>query len=149
MYPTASRAGQAGVPGLAPVAPQPHAAVTGMAGAMPGTGAGASSSQSFGEGQSFLVSPPAISLPEGGGTVRGLGETFAANPVSGTGSITHQQANSLRINTSEQIMLIYEVRPEKLIPEIKTAITQRMTFAIFSLIIKTKQHFGNIHTCTP
>src|ERR1044072_625908 len=32
--------------------------------------------------------PPAISLPKGGGAVRGIGEKFAANPVTGTGSFT-------------------------------------------------------------
>lgn len=31
---------------------------------------------------------PQISLPKGGGAVRGIGEKFAANPVSGTGSLT-------------------------------------------------------------
>jgi hypothetical protein len=35
-----------------------------------------------------LVLPPAISLPKGGGAIRGLGEKFAANPVTGTGSMT-------------------------------------------------------------
>lgn len=33
-------------------------------------------------------SPPAISLPKGGGAIRGIGEKFAANPVTGTGSMT-------------------------------------------------------------
>jgi len=31
---------------------------------------------------------PSISLPTGGGAVRGIGETFAANPVTGTGTLT-------------------------------------------------------------
>lgn len=31
---------------------------------------------------------PSISLPKGGGAIRGLGEKFAANPVTGTGSLT-------------------------------------------------------------
>jgi len=31
---------------------------------------------------------PAISLPKGGGAIRGIGEKFAANPVSGTGSMS-------------------------------------------------------------
>ncbi len=30
---------------------------------------------------------PAISLPKGGGAIRGMGEKFAANPVTGTGSM--------------------------------------------------------------
>ncbi len=32
------------------------------------------------------ISAPAISLPKGGGAIRGIGEKFAANPVTGTGS---------------------------------------------------------------
>src|ERR1035437_2889937 len=31
---------------------------------------------------------PSLSLPKGGGAVRGIGEKFAANPVNGTGSLT-------------------------------------------------------------
>jgi RHS repeat-associated protein len=31
---------------------------------------------------------PSISLPKGGGAIRGMGEKFAANPVSGAGSMT-------------------------------------------------------------
>ena len=31
---------------------------------------------------------PAITLPKGGGAIRGIGEKFAANPVTGTGSLT-------------------------------------------------------------
>src|SRR4051794_19158765 len=34
------------------------------------------------------VSAPAINLPKGGGAVRGIGEKFAANPVTGTGSMS-------------------------------------------------------------
>ena len=33
-------------------------------------------------------SAPTISLPKGGGAIRGMGEKFAANPVTGTGSMT-------------------------------------------------------------
>lgn len=33
-------------------------------------------------------SPPSISLPKGGGAIRGIGEKFAANPVTGTGSMS-------------------------------------------------------------
>jgi len=35
-----------------------------------------------------VASPPAISLPKGGGAIRGIGEKFAANPVTGTGSLS-------------------------------------------------------------
>jgi RHS repeat-associated protein len=39
-------------------------------------------------GQSGSTSPiPSISLPKGGGAIRGIGEKFAANPVTGTGSL--------------------------------------------------------------
>src|SRR6058998_3094640 len=31
---------------------------------------------------------PSISLPKGGGALRGMGEKFTANPVTGTGSLT-------------------------------------------------------------
>src|SRR5262247_1948055 len=31
---------------------------------------------------------PSISLPRGGGSIRGIGEKFAANPVTGAGSLT-------------------------------------------------------------
>src|SRR5215216_3809921 len=35
-----------------------------------------------------LMSPPTISLPKGGGAIRGIGEKFAANPVTGTGTFS-------------------------------------------------------------
>jgi hypothetical protein len=38
--------------------------------------------------QSFAVTAPQFSLPKGGGAIRGIGEKFAANPVTGTGSLT-------------------------------------------------------------
>ena len=34
------------------------------------------------------VSPPQLSLPKGGGAIRGIGEKFSANPITGTGSLT-------------------------------------------------------------
>jgi RHS repeat-associated protein len=36
----------------------------------------------------FRLAAPQISLPKGGGAIRGIGEKFAANPVTGTGSMT-------------------------------------------------------------
>lgn len=36
----------------------------------------------------FTVAPPSIALPKGGGAIRGMGEKFAANPVTGTGSMS-------------------------------------------------------------
>jgi RHS repeat-associated protein len=35
-----------------------------------------------------LFSAPAVTLPKGGGAIRGIGEKFAANPVNGTASLT-------------------------------------------------------------
>ncbi len=32
--------------------------------------------------------PPSISLPKGGGAIRGIGEKLSANPVTGTASMT-------------------------------------------------------------
>jgi hypothetical protein len=40
------------------------------------------------EGNSFLVTSPQISLPKGGGAIRGIGEKFSANPVTGTGAMS-------------------------------------------------------------
>ena len=37
---------------------------------------------------------PTISLPKGGGAIRGIGEKFAANPVTGTGSMSVPIATS-------------------------------------------------------
>ena len=34
------------------------------------------------------ISAPAISLPTGGGAIRGIGKTFAANPVTDSCSLT-------------------------------------------------------------
>ena len=42
----------------------------------------------------FGVTAPQISLPKGGGAVRGIGEKFAANPVTGTGSMSVPIATS-------------------------------------------------------
>ena len=36
----------------------------------------------------FIVKAPSISLLRGGGAIHGIGEKFAANPVTGTGSMT-------------------------------------------------------------
>lgn len=35
----------------------------------------------------FFVQAPALSLPKGGGAIRGIGEKFTANPVTGTGAM--------------------------------------------------------------
>src|SRR5579864_2359493 len=38
--------------------------------------------------KAFGLAAPQLTLPKGGGAVRGIGEKFAANPVTGTGSLT-------------------------------------------------------------
>jgi len=52
---------------------------------------------------------PAISLPKGGGAIRGIGEKFAANPVTGTGSMTIPIAASPgRSGFGPQLVLSYD-----------------------------------------
>jgi len=46
------------------------------------------SEESSGQNSKGAVSAPSISLPKGGGAIRGIGEKFAANPVTGTGSMS-------------------------------------------------------------
>jgi RHS repeat-associated protein len=43
---------------------------------------------------SFAPAAPSLSLPKGGGAIRGIGEKFAANPVTGTGSMSVPIATS-------------------------------------------------------
>ena len=65
-----------------------------FAAAMPGSASGDATESSPGRAapapsQSPPSSPlPSLSLPKGGGAIRGIGEKFAANPVTGTGSMT-------------------------------------------------------------
>src|SRR3989449_6723277 len=55
------------------------------------------------------ASPPAISLPKGGGAIRGIGEKFAANPVTGTGSMSVPIATSPgRSGFGPQLSLTYD-----------------------------------------
>src|SRR2546423_13827634 len=52
---------------------------------------------------------PSISLPKGGGAIRGIGEKFAANPVTGTGSTTVPIATSpSRSGFGPQLALSYD-----------------------------------------
>src|SRR5262245_12748253 len=52
---------------------------------------------------------PSISLPRGGGAIRGIGEKFAANPVTGTGSMTVPIATSPgRSGFGPQLSLNYD-----------------------------------------
>ena len=55
------------------------------------------------------ATPPAIALPKGGGAIRGIGERFASNPVSGTGSLTIPlPASPSRSNFGPQLNLAYD-----------------------------------------
>ena len=55
------------------------------------------------------ISAPAISLPKGGGAIKGIGEKFAANPVTGTGSLTVPIATSPgRSGFGPQLSLSYD-----------------------------------------
>jgi YD repeat-containing protein len=65
---------------------------------------GAESASSF-----SAVSPPSISLPKGGGAIQGIGEKFAANPVTGTGSLSIPITTSPgRSGFSPQLALAYD-----------------------------------------
>jgi hypothetical protein len=56
-----------------------------------------------------LTAPPTISLPKGGGAIRGLGEKFAANPVTGTGLMSVPIATSPgRSGFGPQLSLSYD-----------------------------------------
>lgn len=56
-----------------------------------------------------IVTTPSISLPKGGGAIRGIGEKFAANPVTGTGSMSVPIATSPgRSGFGPQLSLTYD-----------------------------------------
>src|SRR3954471_18582334 len=55
------------------------------------------------------LAAPAINLPKGGGAIRGMGEKFAANPHTGTGSMTVPIPTSAgRGNFGSQLSLSYD-----------------------------------------
>lgn len=61
------------------------------------------------EEQSFSQSAPSLTLPKGGGAIRGMGEKFAANPVTGTGSMSIPIATSPgRSGFGPQLSLSYD-----------------------------------------
>ncbi len=65
-------------------------------------------SKEAGNGQGAF-SAPSLSLPKGGGAIRGIGEKFAANPVTGTGSMTVPIATSPgRSGFGPQLSLSYD-----------------------------------------
>jgi RHS repeat-associated protein len=70
------------------------------------TGAASGSS---GEDHDFSVGAAAISLPKGGGAIRGIGEKFASNPVTGTASMSVPLATSPgRSGFGPQLSLSYD-----------------------------------------
>ncbi len=59
--------------------------------------------------QTNILRAPTLSLPKGGGAIRGIGEKFAANPVTGTGSMTIPIATSPgRSGFGPQLSLSYD-----------------------------------------
>lgn len=80
----------------------------------PGAGQaqGPGDSAKNGEGKEKSASPsplPTLSLPKGGGAIRGIGEKFAVNPVTGTGSLTVPIASSPgRSGFGPQLALSYD-----------------------------------------
>lgn len=57
----------------------------------------------------FRPSAPQLSLPKGGGAIRGIGEKFTANPATGTGSLTVPIATSPgRSGFGPQLSLSYD-----------------------------------------
>lgn len=83
----------------------PQSFVSGMQGSLGEGGNGAQQ----GDGGGTPSPPPTISLPKGGGAIRGMGEKFVANPVTGTGSMTIPIAVSPgRSGLSSQLSLTYD-----------------------------------------
>lgn len=61
------------------------------------------------EQQNPQVQAPVLSLPKGGGAIRGIGEKFSANPVTGTGSMVVPIATSPgRSGFGPQLTLTYD-----------------------------------------
>jgi len=52
------------------------------------TTSGQNNSNQNNSGNEFAIKAPDLSLPKGGGSLHGMGEKFAANPVTGTGSFS-------------------------------------------------------------
>jgi RHS repeat-associated protein len=59
--------------------------------------------------EQFSVTAPQISLPKGGGAIRGIGEKFTANPMTGTGSMSVPVYSSPgRAGFGPQLSLAYD-----------------------------------------
>ena len=60
-------------------------------------------------GEQGAISRPAISLPKGGGAIRGMGEKFAANPATGSGAFSAPIYTSPgRVGFGPQLSLSYD-----------------------------------------
>ncbi len=69
----------------------------------------ASTQASTDQANQFFTSAPSISLPKGGGAIRGIGEKFTSNPVTGTGSMSVPIATSPgRAGFGPQLALSYD-----------------------------------------
>jgi hypothetical protein len=65
--------------------------------------------QETSQSDSYFTSAPQVSLPKGGGAIKGMGEKFAANPVTGTGSMSVPIATSPgRSGFEPQLSLSYD-----------------------------------------
>lgn len=61
------------------------------------------------EDSKFYVAAPELTIPKGGGAIRGIGEKFGVNPVNGTGSITVPvYASPGRSGFGPQLSLTYD-----------------------------------------
>jgi Salmonella virulence plasmid 65kDa B protein len=70
---------------------------------------GQDEAKSSGSEKSYFAAPPNVSLPKGGGAIKGMGEKFAANPVTGTGSMSVPIATSPgRSGFGPQLSLAYD-----------------------------------------
>src|SRR5512145_2126946 len=68
-----------------------------------------STSQTGSKEESREFAVPNLSLPKGGGAIRGIGEKFGANPVTGTGSMSVPIATSPgRSGFGPQLSLFYD-----------------------------------------
>lgn len=66
------------------------------------------------------LSPPAISLPKGGGAIRGIDEKFSVNPATGTSSLTVSVFTTPgRSDFYPKLSLSYDSGAEDLIPSLK------------------------------
>lgn len=73
--------------------PVPDAA-SGTSDVTSGSGAAPSPGPAVPSASSFVPAAPVVSLPKGGGAIRGVDEKFAANPVTGSGTLSVRLAVS-------------------------------------------------------